>query len=289
MAWAAGTGTVANATSAAASSSFTTGAITAPLGEVIYLLVAVDNTGTATPVVNSLTVPGGETATWRCVGRVDSSTATAGSGVKPELWVIKTTQAWTAFQPVASLSASVTNKASLGKCFTGGFPNPRADVPLAGATSTVGTPSIANTRPQSGDLVVGYGAFHAGAVTADADTTNGSWSAAVTAQIGTTPASFTAIMQTKIVTATGTQTYNPTSTSHSGVGAVEFVVAATDERVDRVHAETLLQPVPDARVDRVHTEALIATAPDARIDRIHAEVLYLPTSSAPISGKWRPS
>lgn len=78
----------------------------------------------------------------------------------------------------------------------------------ATATPTVTTGSIA-----SGDMVIGCLFNEQGTgqtVTGDSDTTNGSWSAQQTAEIGTTAAGVTVSSQRKVVTATATQTFNPT-------------------------------------------------------------------------------
>lgn len=84
-----------------------------------------------------------------------------------------------------------------------------------GTGATDGTPTITTTSLATGTLVVGGGAVEAssGAWTGDADTSNGSWSAQQTAGFGTTTGGMVVTSQTKVVTGTATQTYNPTLSS----------------------------------------------------------------------------
>lgn len=78
----------------------------------------------------------------------------------------------------------------------------------SGTTQTITTSSIAIN-----DLVFGaLGQEGNGTRTGDADTLNGSWSTAQSAGFGTTTGGHEIISQYKIVTAAGTQTYNPTAT-----------------------------------------------------------------------------
>lgn len=78
------------------------------------------------------------------------------------------------------------------------------------------TPSGTTTEMvYTGDMLFSVmGAEHGdGTITADSDTTNGSWSTAQTANVGTTTAGVEICTQNKIVTAIGDQTYNTTITS----------------------------------------------------------------------------
>lgn len=88
----------------------------------------------------------------------------------------------------------------------------------AGAATT--TPTVTTDVLTSADVLIGalhneYGT--AQTVTADADSSNGSWSAQQLAKIGTTAAGMTVASQVKVVTATATQTYNPTLGTSSNV------------------------------------------------------------------------
>ena len=82
-----------------------------------------------------------------------------------------------------------------------------------GTGSATAAPTVTTASIPSGQMVIGlicneYGT--AQTPTGDSDTTNGSWSTMQTAEVGTTAAGQTIITQRKVVTATATQTYNPT-------------------------------------------------------------------------------
>ncbi len=87
---------------------------------------------------------------------------------------------------------------------------------VTGGTGTSGTgstsPTITTSSIASGDYVIGVsGAELAGDATADADTTNGSWSTQLNTGTGTTTISSQSLSsQWKKVTSAGAQTYNPT-------------------------------------------------------------------------------
>lgn len=89
---------------------------------------------------------------------------------------------------------------------------------LTGANSTgqasSTSPTVTTSSIEVGDLVVAMVAIEAGtsnSYTDDADTTNGTWSAAQYAEIGTTSAGSALGVQTKVQTTTAsTQTFNPT-------------------------------------------------------------------------------
>lgn len=92
-------------------------------------------------------------------------------------------------------------------------------------TSTTGAPSAANTTPVAGDLVCGVIASedtNATAITGDSDLTNGAWSTIT--QFGTTGSTAATNSkvghQYKMVHTTGTQTYNPTTTSADAVTVI---------------------------------------------------------------------
>lgn len=94
--------------------------------------------------------------------------------------------------------------------------------------SAAGAPSAAATAARAGDTAIGMEAIEystAGTSTGDADTTNGSWStlAGPTASTGTTLAAVKVISQYKVVTASGTQTFNPTHSVTASVDAVAIL------------------------------------------------------------------
>jgi hypothetical protein len=84
----------------------------------------------------------------------------------------------------------------------------------AGTGSTTGTPTVTTSSITSGDMVIGGGASESASTwTGDGDSTNGSWSAQQANGAGTGTSGNALTTQRKIVTATATQTYNPTLTS----------------------------------------------------------------------------
>jgi hypothetical protein len=98
------------------------------------------------------------------------------------------------------------------------------------AGSSAGAPSVALTTPVAGDLVLAMEAIEhstASTSTGDSDTTNGTWSAydGPTATTGTTLAAVKVISQDKVVTGTGTQTYNPTHSVTTNVDCVVIIAA----------------------------------------------------------------
>ena len=84
----------------------------------------------------------------------------------------------------------------------------------AGTGAGSGTPTVTTSSITSSDIVVGGGgAESADTWTGDADTTNGSWTTQQHAAAGTGNTGMSVTSQVKTVTATATQTYNPTLTS----------------------------------------------------------------------------
>lgn len=102
-----------------------------------------------------------------------------------------------------------------------------------GAGSTTGAPTITTSSIASGDVVVGVlaGETNTGVVNpGDADTTNGTWSSTAlsgaVANSGTAATSASLDIQVKRVTATGTQTFNPSIASCDNIiGWVSFTPA----------------------------------------------------------------
>lgn len=88
---------------------------------------------------------------------------------------------------------------------------------VSGATGTgaaSGTPTVTTSSITSGDVVIGGGgAESADTWAGDADTTNGTWATHQHTAAGTGATGMSVTTQSKVVTATATQTYNPTLTS----------------------------------------------------------------------------
>lgn len=98
-----------------------------------------------------------------------------------------------------------------------------------GAGSNTSTPTRTSSSVATDDLVIGVLGLEAGSetITADSDTTRGTWSAGQTnaANTGTNSTSMTLYTQRKPVTSAGTQTFNPTlgSARDLVIGTVEVI------------------------------------------------------------------
>lgn len=126
-----------------------------------------------------------------------AGTLTTGSVITVTFGAATVAKAWT-------LSEMVPASSALRIAFVKGADS-------AGATTT--TPSVTTGTIQNGNMVIAALFNEQGTgqtVTQDGDTTNGNWSAQQTAEIGSTAAGMTVASQRKSVTATATQTYNPT-------------------------------------------------------------------------------
>lgn len=195
-------------------------------GRTLLAMIGFDNSGTSTPNVSGISVPGGETAAWAKIADVDSPTATGSNGCVGELWGIVTTVAWTGFTPTVTLDATRNAKAGLVEEWSGLTLTPRG-TPGTGANTT-GNASAATGALSVGDVVAGGLVFEAAsAVSAgDSDTLDGVWSAiqSISTSGGLDQSNITVAMQHKIVTGTSAQTLNANGTStDNGVIAAALV------------------------------------------------------------------
>lgn len=135
---------------------------------------------------------------------MNAGVLTTGTTITVTFNVASTAEAWTLMEIVPTSAMFAIDYV------TGGV--------NTGAAST--TPTVTTSSITSGDIVIG-GLFNeqgtGQTVTGDADATNGSWSTQQTAEIGTTAAGMTVSSQRKVVTATATQTFNPTLGTSSDV------------------------------------------------------------------------
>lgn len=88
------------------------------------------------------------------------------------------------------------------------------------AGSATAAPTVTTSSITSGDVVIGalhneYGTEQT--VTADADASNGSWSAQQASEVGSTTTGINTAAQAKVTSGTATQTYNPTMGTSSDV------------------------------------------------------------------------
>lgn len=199
-----------------------TSGATIPAGTVLLIVLGFDNHASATaPTVTLANAPNGEV--FQRIGTApfgQGVSATAGSGVWLDAWGVKLTADLAAGATVTT----VTFSAAPPKAVAVGVGLAGADVTLRGGLqsggSAAGTPSAASggTLPVAGDAVVGMAVGEtSAAMTADADTTGGSWSALAThvTSGGAAAVNVRVGIQVKVVTAGGSQTYNPTTANDS--------------------------------------------------------------------------
>lgn len=152
-----------------------------------------------------------------------AGTSTAAAGIVGVMFYTVVTSTWTGTNTLTWTLPSRVGKVMRADHFQGPFTGLRGTADTAGATA--GTVTVLTTDPLSGDLVCAMSAIEhstASTVTADSDTTNGSWSTQSTqlASGGTTLAAVKVVSQFKLVTATGNQSY---ATSNSTTASVDTV------------------------------------------------------------------
>lgn len=185
-------------------------------GSLAVLCVAVDNSATSGNAHSTFTVTDtlGNTWTRRAAALIDPGAANAGH----EGAIFTTPQDGGTI--VSGTTITVTfGTAATAKTMTLTEVSGTAGTPTF-VTSGVGTGGTGTTSPTittgsipDGDMVIAALFLEAGVtqtITQDSDTTNGSWSTQQTFEIGSTTSGSNIASQFKVVTATGTQTYNPT-------------------------------------------------------------------------------
>lgn len=204
-----------NKTSASAQAAGVLDALVAA-GNTLYAATGIDNLASgANPIVSSISVPGGETAAWSFIGRQVEITGTGGTSIVTELWAITTTVDWaSSFTPTVTWASTRTAKGVVFKEFSG------ASVTIRGSVGTnisaTGTPSAVVTGGLIGDVAVGALCSESNlGVSADGDTTGGSWSSAHTIATtgGLDAANLQIGLQHKILTSNSDQTFNPSAAS----------------------------------------------------------------------------
>jgi hypothetical protein len=292
-------------------------------GSWAVLVIAVDNADTSGAAHSTFTVTDslGNTWTRRISPLYDPGTAssgvegaifttpqnggtlTTGTTITVTFDASTTAKAWTLMEVVPSSGFYL-------KYVTGGV-----NTGSATTTPTVTTGSIDN-----GNIVIG-GLFNeqgtGQTVTGDGDTTNGSWSTQQTAEVGTTAAGMTVSSQRKVVTATATQTFNPTLGVSSdvilgwiqlteakivamaqrltrGVGAalLGMVMAAPDDAIASAHdLHAYRQPAAQAVVTGQSAQPLtqlviVDGEHDARRADHGSRLLFGRAAPAPVVARW---
>ncbi len=171
-----------------------------PMAGTISLSPATGVLGASLSAQTGLNDPGAASAglAARCVAFPVTTEIPSGTAVNVS-WSGTVVVRVVAFMKVAS-AATTTYRTNSGATATN----------VVGATTgTLVTPSVTN-----GEGVLCWAGHEYGeAVTADADSTNGSWSAVYGANTGSTTSGMGAYFQSKVVTGTATQSFDPTGTS----------------------------------------------------------------------------
>ena len=197
---------------------------TATVGEWIVVRVATDNLSATTPTFTCAD----SAANTYAVDIEGARSASAGAGIAGGVFSAPVTTQLTAGDTITvTLSGATFAKASTAHAFTGVGGRRASGTNSANGAST--TPSVTLTTPVSGDLVVGHIAHESRTAPSayDADTSNGSWSTGAvhpSAGSGTDNQRVQVIYQYKIVTGTGSQTYDATVVSADWIA---FEVAYT--------------------------------------------------------------
>lgn len=189
----------------------------------IVVVIAADNsvsggaTTSITGVSDSSTNPSSNTYTMRYNAIYDPGTTSAGCNVAIYTAPVTGSLVYGDDSISVGFSPNTTSKCMYYYVVTGdGTGTLTIGSGANGTGAATGSPTITTSSIPSGAVVFGQGAAESNSgFTGDSDTTNGSWSTAQnqTANTGTLLTSMTLTSQYKIVTAAGTQTYNPTRTS----------------------------------------------------------------------------
>lgn len=200
---------------------------TIPHGSVLVLCCAYDNSGTngADPLSGiTSTVQG---LAWdNNTGAVNDPGA-ANAGIVGRIFSVLLTNGPFRSTDVITVSFSATTVARAWCIYQvdSNLPNQYAgEQNEAAAAQTSATPSITTASIASGDVVIACVAREAnGTRAADGDSTNGTWTGAQSVGVDTTTSGAEIICEYKVVTATATQTYNPTFGGASADGVNMWV------------------------------------------------------------------
>jgi hypothetical protein len=174
-----------------------------------YSSIADSHGNTWTPRINSLIDPGAANAgqalrIFTCAQNV--TTLTTGSTITVTFSAVTVSRSYTLYEIKGSVGTPTY--------VTGGQET------AATATPTITTGSITNGYA----VIAAIGREGNGTRTSDGDTTNGTWSNAQNNGVGSTTGGSEIISESKVVSATATQTYNPTFGGTSRDGCEAYIV-----------------------------------------------------------------
>lgn len=204
------------------------------------LVMAYDNAGSAgADPFSSITDSLGNTWTSRIRALYDPGAASAGA----TLAIVSTDMSVGTLTTAAFITASFTNNTTakawaLHEIIPTDSTKRINFVTSNNATgSSTATPTVTTVSSiTNGNMIIGGGAAESTNLwVGDADTTNGTWSTHQSASVGTGTSGMAVTTQRKVVTATATQTYNPTKTATDGILAwAEFTEIDAFTPVDPV-------------------------------------------------------
>lgn len=182
------------------------------------LCIALDNSGAAgNNLISPATASGGDGSTWTRGPNSLFDNGAASAGVEVVIYTSNNTSLTTAQSITITWSSTTPTAKSwvLHEVTAGAGKIISTRIGDIGTGATTGSPVFAsNPSVNNGEMIIGMGGSESSDTwSPDSDTTNGSWSTHQhnVAGSGTTGMAITS--QRKIVSATGTQTYNPTLTS----------------------------------------------------------------------------
>lgn len=205
--------------------------ITLAASSLVMCVVAADNIGSGSAAPCAITDNGTFGGTWtQLTGSPVSNTLAAAAGASLYVFWLVTTVALNpgTFGPItATFSGGTIPTAKVIDVLTikstVGFGSTEAAVIESSVITAFngGTPSVTRTPSTTGQLAYGVCSSESDASpTGDADTTNGSWDSLGTPRTtgGSAVTNIGAYVQGKIVTAAGSQTWNPTTTADCVAG-----------------------------------------------------------------------
>lgn len=181
-----------------------------PVGSLGIVYIFYDNTGAqgADPV-STISDSGGNTWTTRAFSLFDPGAVSAGLVIRVAIAQIVT--APTSIDVVFGIGCLFTGYACRATSNLGNVSFVNGGT---GTGASTNAPTVTTSSVTINNTVIGFGGKKdVNTWVADADTLNGSWSTATSWFTGTSPGGLAGTLQSKVVTATGTQTYNPTFTT----------------------------------------------------------------------------
>ncbi len=209
---------------------------TIEVGSLAVFVLAYDNNGASgADPYTGISDTAGNTWTSRMNALYDPGAAAAGVTLRIFTCLVST-PITTFINVTVTFNAAVVAKVGAWHEVTGSVGVPTYSTGAAGVGAATATPTITTTSLTSGSMVIGAGSSESlNTWVGDADTTNGTWSTQMAAfgGTGTAVSSIALTTQRKVVTATATQTYNPTLTAADrilGWISITEVAASTARR-----------------------------------------------------------